>query len=138
MADLLVWLHDRVRADGHAMPGQQRKVTERMLIVMHGELKSLSRQQLNELLHALSFRESDALGAPRFAAALDVAAFAALADSLDADNTVAAYVAALRSDTVPYFSVGLTPPQASALAVAAKRSFRWKEFLVPIDVPAEL
>lgn len=138
IADLLIWLHGKVRADVHALPNRKRKVTERMLTVVHSELQSLSRQQLNEILDALSFRESYGLGAPRFTAALDLAAFAGLADALDAEKAVAAYVAALRPDTVPYFSVGLTPPQASALAVAAKRSLRWKEFLVPINVSAAL
>lgn len=143
MAGLLTWLHGKVRADvhampGHAMPGRQRKVTERMLAVVHSELQSLSKQQLKEVLGALSFSESEGLGTPRFTAALDLAAFAGLADDLDAESAVAAYVLALGSDTVPYFSVGLTPPQAAALVVAAKRTLRWQEFLAPIDVPAAL
>lgn len=138
IADLLIWLHGKVRADAHAMPGRQRKVSERMLAVVHSELQSLSKQQLNEVLGALSFRESEGLGTPRFTAALDLAAFAGLAEDLDAEGAVAAYVLALRPDTVPYFSVGLTPPQAATLAVAAKRSLRWQEFLAPIDLPAAL
>jgi hypothetical protein len=138
MADLLVWLHGRLRADVYGTPGRQVKVTQRMLAVVHSELQSLPKQQLNALLEALSFRESDGLGTPRFTAALDLAAFAALADSLNAEMAVAAYVAGLRPDTVPYFPVGLTPPQALALAVAAQRSTTWSTFLAPVDVPAEL
>lgn len=138
MADLLVWLHDRARADVHAMPGRPRKVSDRMLAVVHSELQSLSKPLLDQLLEALSFRETDGLGTPRFTAALDLVAFGALTDSVDADRAVAAYVAALRPDGEPYFSVGLTPLQASALAVAAQRSPAWNTFLAPVNVSEEL
>ncbi len=133
MASLLVWLHDRFRADAYQRP-EQRKITEHMLNFVQGELQSLSRQRLLELLEALSFRASEGLGTPRFTAALDVAALGTVADSLDADNAVAAYVTTLRSDAVPRSSIGLTPPQAAALVMAAKRSSKWDEFLSPIDM----
>ena len=138
LADLLVWMHWRLRADDHAMPNRRRKITDRMLAVVHSELQSLPTEQLKEVLAALSFRESDGLGTPRFTAALDLASCAALTDSVDADKAVTAYVAALRPDTVSYFSVGLKPAQASVLALAAKRSTAWSAFLAPLDIPQEL
>ena len=138
MAELLTWLHDKVRVQLHAMPGQQRQVTEPMLNAAHGELQSLPIPQLKEILEALSFRERDGLGTPRFTAALDLAAVTGLTDALDGDKAVSAYVARVRAEEGFFSSIGLTPAQASVLALAAKRSFRWKEFLSPIDVATEL
>src|ERR1019366_955283 len=88
LADLLVWMHWRLRADDHAMPNRRRKITDRMLAVVHSELQSLPTEHLKEVLAALSFRESDGLGTPRFTAALYLASCAALPDSVDAQKTV--------------------------------------------------
>ena len=138
MADLLVWLHEKARADIYAMPGHPRKVTDRMFAVVRSELQSLTKPLLDQLLEALSFRESEGLGTPRFTAAVDLVSFAALTDSVDAERAVAAYVAALRPDGEPYFFVGLTAPQASTLAIAARRSPVWSTFLAPINVSEAL
>jgi len=134
IAELLRWLHGKTLAGTDA----PRKVSDRTLAVVHSELQSLPREKLKEVLDALSLRELEGLGSARFAAALELAALAGLTDALDANKAVGAYVAGLRSTTVAYSVVGLTPRQASTLAAVAKRSGRWNEFLVPIDVRAEV
>jgi tetratricopeptide (TPR) repeat protein len=137
LAELLVWMHRQVTADSHALSRRPRKVTERMLEVVRSELQTLSRPQLERVLAALSFREADGLGSPRFAAAIDVATVASLTDAVDADSMVAAYVAALHPDGVPY-SVALTPAQAASVVLVARRASAWTTFLAPFDVTERL
>jgi hypothetical protein len=137
IAEFLVWVHRRVMADSHAASRRPQAITEPMLEVVRSELQTLSRPQLERVLAALSFREADGLGTPRFAAAIDVATVASLTDAVDAESMVAAYVAALRPEGVPY-SVALTPAQAASVVLVARRATAWSTFLAPFDMAERL
>ncbi|MCL2776820.1 MAG: tetratricopeptide repeat protein [Polyangiaceae bacterium] len=138
LAALLVWMHDRVRADDMAWSRRPRRISERMFEVVRNELLTLSRQQLEEMLAALSFRESDGLGTPRFTAALDVATFASLTEAIDSDKAVVVYVATFRPEAIIPDYIALTPAQAASLVLAARRSNAWNTFLAPFDVRERL
>lgn len=137
LAQLLVWMHQQARADQGAPAWRDRKMSDRMLDLVRSELQTLSRQQLEAMLEALAFRESDGLGTPRFTAAADLMSVASLVDAVDADSLVSTYVATICGEAF-YYPVALSPAQAAAVVRAAQRSNALRSFLVPIDVGARL
>lgn len=135
-AALLCWLH------GRASPGYIDDVaaTDALFVSLRGELAACESSTLLAMARSLDVsRVQRGIGAPEFAAMLDICDLGGIEDEVDGETIIGAYVRSIAAGDYSLSTHRIRPSSAAALfRVAEQNVGLCRQFLYPVNVRTRL